>query len=83
MLPYLLFYPAFDHSKTNLRMDEPKVAHPAAQNRIDFRNHRLHGPTDMLSEDLPELRIAATCTEFKKEEIGTLSPNESLARADR
>src|ERR1019366_9830176 len=26
-----------------------------AQDRIDFRNHNLHGPADVLSEDLPEL----------------------------
>src|ERR1019366_4338424 len=48
-------YPAFDHSKANTRMADPKVVHPAAQNRIDFRNHSLNGPADMLSEDLPEL----------------------------
>src|ERR1035441_1044835 len=38
-------------------MTEPKVVHPAAQNRIDFRNHDLDGPADMLPEDLPELCI--------------------------
>src|SRR5882672_10470426 len=36
-------------------MSDPKVVHPAAQNRIDFRNHNLHRPADVLSEDLPEL----------------------------
>src|SRR5450759_806402 len=36
-------------------MTDPKVVHPATQNRIDFRNHDLDGPADMLSEDLPEL----------------------------
>ena len=36
-------------------MTDPKVVHPAAQNRIDFRNHDLDGPADMLSEDIPEL----------------------------
>ena len=36
-------------------MTDPKVVHPATQNRIDFRNHILDGPADMLSEDLPEL----------------------------
>jgi hypothetical protein len=51
---YLLLYPAFDHSKTNTRMADPKVVHPTAQNRIDFRNHSLDGPADVLSEDLPE-----------------------------
>src|SRR5258707_1378121 len=55
MPPYLLLYPAFDHSKTNTRMADPKVVHPAAQNLIDLRNHSLNGPADMLSEDLPEL----------------------------
>src|SRR6266498_1184708 len=55
MPPYLLLYPAFDHSETNTRMADPKVVHPAAQNRIDFRNHSLDRPADMLSEDLPEL----------------------------
>src|SRR5664280_2844729 len=55
MPPYLLLYPAFDHSKTNTRMTDPKVVHPAPQNRIDFRNHGLDGPADVLSEDLPEL----------------------------
>src|SRR5665213_2701160 len=55
MTPYLLLYPAFDHSKTNARMTDPKVVHPATQNRIDFRNHNLYGPSDMLTEDLPEL----------------------------
>src|SRR5271165_3298717 len=54
MPPYLLLYPAFDHSETNTRMADPKVVHPAAQNRIDFRNHGLDGPADVLSEDLPE-----------------------------
>src|ERR1039457_6132656 len=55
MPPYLLLYPAFDHSETNTRMTDPKVVHPATQNRIDFRNHGLDGPADVLSEDLPEL----------------------------
>ena len=55
MTPHLLFYPAFDHSKTNARMTDPKVVHPATQNRIDFRNHDLDGPADVLPEDLPEL----------------------------
>src|ERR1700730_16410710 len=54
MPPYLLLYPAFDHSKTNTRMTDPKVVHPTAQNRIDFRNHGLDGPADVLPEDLPE-----------------------------
>ena len=36
-------------------MTDPKVVHPTTQNRIDFRNHILHGPADLLSEDLPEL----------------------------
>src|ERR1022692_4610088 len=36
-------------------MTDPKVVHPATQNRIDFRNHGLDGPADVLSEDLPEL----------------------------
>src|ERR1017187_3357799 len=52
MPPYLLLYPAFDHSKTNARMTNPKVVHPATQNRIDFRNHNLDGPADRLSEEL-------------------------------
>src|ERR1700687_2002335 len=55
MPPYLLLYPAFDHSKTNTRMTDPKVVHPAPQNRIDFRNHNIDGPADMLAEDLSEL----------------------------
>src|SRR5664280_979151 len=54
MPPYLLLYPAFDHFETNTRMADPKVVHPTAQNRIDFRNHGLDGPADVLSEDLPE-----------------------------
>src|ERR1700679_3628565 len=54
MPPHLLLYPAFDYSKTNTRMTDPKVVHPATQNRIDFRNHSLDGPADVLSEDLPE-----------------------------
>ena len=36
-------------------MTDPKVVHPATENRIDFRNHDFDGPADMLSEDLPEL----------------------------
>ena len=36
-------------------MADPKVVHPPAQNWIDFRNHSLDGPADMLAEDLPEL----------------------------
>src|ERR1700738_547776 len=55
MPPNLLLYPAFDHSKTNTRMTDPKVVHPPAQNWIDFRNHSLDGPADVLSEDLSEL----------------------------
>src|SRR5471032_1961427 len=55
MLPDLLLYPAFDHVKKRTRMSDPKVVHPTTQNRIDFRNHNLHGPADVLSEDLPEL----------------------------
>src|SRR5260370_12658964 len=35
-------------------MTDPKVVHPTTQNRIDFHNHILDGPADMLSEDLPE-----------------------------
>ena len=35
-------------------MTDPKVVHPATQNRIDSRNHSLNGPADMLSEDLPK-----------------------------
>ena len=38
-------------------MTDPKVVHPATQNRIDVRNHNFDGPADMLSEDLPELCI--------------------------
>src|SRR5260370_22774700 len=38
-------------------MAVPKVVHPTAQNRIDFRNHNFDGPADMLSEDLPEFCI--------------------------
>src|ERR1035437_9001146 len=38
-------------------MTDPKVVHPATQNWIDFRNHNLDGPADMLSEDFPELFI--------------------------
>jgi hypothetical protein len=38
-------------------MANPKIVHPAAQNRIDFRNHNLDGSANMLSEDLPELCI--------------------------
>ncbi len=53
VLPELLLYPAFDHVKTRTRMSDPKVVHPTTQNRIDFRNHNLHGPADVLSEDLP------------------------------
>ncbi len=33
-------------------MTDPKVVHPTTQNRIDFRNHILDGPADLLSEDL-------------------------------
>src|ERR1035438_2482219 len=55
MLPDLLLYPALDHGKTRTRMSDPKVVHPATQDRIDFRNHSLDGPADMLPEDLPEL----------------------------
>ena len=55
MPPDLLLYPAFDHPKAETRMADPKVVHPATQDRIDFRNHDLDGPTDMLTEDLPEL----------------------------
>jgi hypothetical protein len=55
MLPYLLLYPAFDHAKTKARMADPKVVHLAAQDRIDFLNHLLYRPADMLPEDLPEL----------------------------
>jgi hypothetical protein len=35
-------------------MTNPKVVHPATQNRIDFRNHNFDGPADMLPEDLSE-----------------------------
>src|ERR1035437_1410432 len=38
-------------------MTDPKVVHPATQNRIDFLNPNLDGPADMLSEDLPEFCI--------------------------
>src|ERR1035437_10364952 len=55
MTPDLLFYPAVDYAKTNTRMTDPKVVHPATQNRIDSRNHNLDGPADMLAEDLSEL----------------------------
>jgi hypothetical protein len=51
MTPDPLLNPAFDHSKTDARMTDPKVVHPTPQNRIDFRNHNLDGPADMLSED--------------------------------
>ena len=40
-------------------MTDPKVVHPATQNRIDSRNHSLNGPADMLSEDLPSLSNSA------------------------
>jgi len=52
MPPHLLLYPAFDNPKADTRMADPKVVHPATQDRIDFRNHDLDGPTDMLTEDL-------------------------------
>ena len=35
-------------------MTDPKVFHPATENRIDFRNHDFEEPADMLSEDPPE-----------------------------
>jgi hypothetical protein len=54
MPPYLLLYPAFDHSKTNARIADAKVVHPVTQNRIDFRNHSFDGPADVLLEDLSE-----------------------------
>src|SRR5579863_2357428 len=38
-------------------MTDPKVVHPATQNRIDSFNHDFYGPADMLPEDFPELRI--------------------------
>src|SRR5437588_633707 len=50
MLPYLLLYPALDHSKTSARMADPKVVGPATQDRIDFRNHFLYGPAHILPE---------------------------------
>jgi hypothetical protein len=31
-------------------MTDPKVVHPTAQNRIDFLNHGLDGPADVLPE---------------------------------
>jgi hypothetical protein len=55
MLPDLLPYPTLDHVKTGTRMTDTKVVHPTKQNRIDFRNHNLHGPADVLSEGRPEL----------------------------
>src|SRR5215510_6748155 len=36
-------------------MTDPKIVDPAAQDRIDFRNHFLYWPAHMLSEDLPEV----------------------------
>jgi transposase len=36
-------------------MTDPIVFHPAAQNRVDLRNHSLSGPADMLSEVLRKL----------------------------
>ena len=38
-------------------MADPKVVHPAAHDRIDFRSHSLDWPADVLSEDLPVLFI--------------------------
>jgi hypothetical protein len=32
-------------------MTDPKVIHPASQNRIDLLNHFLYRPADMLPED--------------------------------
>src|ERR1017187_10856253 len=37
-----------------MRLRRCTVEHPTAQNRIDFRNHSLDRPADVLSEDLPE-----------------------------
>ena len=55
MAPDLFLNPIADERETATRVTHRKVIHPTAQSRIDFRNHLLHGPADVLSEDLPEL----------------------------
>src|SRR5215831_10007290 len=55
MSPDLLFHPSFDHGETPTRIADPKVVHPAAQDRIDYLNHLPHGLADLTAEDLPEL----------------------------
>src|SRR5215472_9657564 len=37
-------------------MADPKVVHPAPQDRIDSLNHFPYGLADLAAEDLPELR---------------------------
>src|SRR5690242_4561582 len=54
MPPDLLLYPAFDHGEAATRMTDPKVVHPASQDRIDLLDHLPHRLTDVSSEDLLE-----------------------------
>src|SRR5262245_10018190 len=50
VVPNLLLYPVADEGEAATRMADRKVLHPAAQDRIDIRNHLCDGPRPMTSE---------------------------------
>src|SRR5580704_14388705 len=41
--------------KTSIRIADPEIIHPSAQDRIDHLDHLPHGLADVVSEDLSEL----------------------------
>src|SRR5262245_40035180 len=55
MAPHLLLHPVRHVRKASARVPEPEVVHPAAQNRIDLRDHPPHGLGVIASEQLREL----------------------------
>src|SRR5215469_4445960 len=55
----LLFHPGFDHREATTRIADPKVVHPAPEDRIDLLNHFPYRLADAMPEyflDLPKQR---------------------------
>src|SRR5437879_4490514 len=44
--PDLLFYPSFNHREASTRIPNPKIIHPAPQDRINPLNHFSHRLAD-------------------------------------
>src|SRR5262249_44770662 len=82
VVPNLLFHPVADEGEAATRMTDRKVLHPAAQDRIDTRNHLCDRPRPMTSEHLLECvqqrrpLLATRCQQRHPSASPTANPTE-------